>query len=100
VVVSKPGPRPRFIPPAKVPLLPAEKLTARQVARTGSSPFARVAPADPDTSIRMTCTTCFASFIATAGNGRTAAENLAVHVEDRHVSLDPEQGSRRRRRAK
>ena len=78
--VSKPSPRPRFIPPAKVPLLPAEKLASRQVARTRSSPYAREAPADPDTSIRMTCSTCFATYIATAG--RTAEQNLAIHVEE------------------
>ena len=96
MVVSKPGPRPRFIPPA-VPLLPAERLAARQVARTQSSPYARVAPAEPDTSVRETCSTCFSSFIAAAG--RSAAANLALHVEDKH-GADAEQASHRRRRAK
>ncbi len=89
-----------MIPPTKVPLLPAERLASRQVARTGSSPFARVALAEPDTSIRATCDVCFSTFIAAAG--RSADENLAIHHEDRHVAPDAEQGSRRRldRRAK
>ncbi len=74
---------------------PSERIAAKQVARTQSSPYARVAPAEPDTSIRATCDVCFSTFIGAAG--RSADENLAIHHKNRHVAPDPEQASRRRR---
>jgi hypothetical protein len=88
--------RKRLVAP-RVPATPSEKLAAIQVARTQSSPFARAAPADPDTSVRATCDVCFSTFIAAAG--RTAEQNLSVHHEDKHGARaeDSEQASRRRR---
>ena len=91
VVVSKPGPRPRFIPSAKVPLLQAEKLAARQTARSGTSPFDRQPVPDLDTRGAVSCTAdgCGRRYLSEAF--------LQAHTEDAHTAEDNASARRRQR---
>jgi hypothetical protein len=95
--VSKPGPRPRFVPTAAKVLLPAEQLAARQTARSGTSPFDRQPVPDLDTSRAVACT------MDGCGRRFLSAAFLAAHTEDTHTAEGSEQlraGARRRERSR
>ena len=73
-------------PPAERKLLPAERLQAREVAQSGTSPFFTHEPAaELDRVTRATCSECAATFVATQAQGAEA--NLAAHMSIKHVPV-------------
>ena len=69
----------KHLPGAPKDVRPVDRLQAREIAQSGTSPFFTHEPvAELDRSIRATCPVCSATFVATQAQGAEA--NLAAHM--------------------